>query len=75
MITLELTEQDAELFLAFRKCQDTFSAMLDSGVFTLKHESVVLWFDGNGVLISIRKVESPKGQDLYRRKKQRRQEG
>jgi len=48
---------------------ENFSVMLESSVLKLRHASVVFWFDGNGVPISIHKVEAPKGQDLYRRKK------
>lgn len=70
MIPLELPEEDFQKFQQFCKFYDTFSVMVESGVFRLRHQSAVLMFDGHGVLISIRKVEAPKGEDLYRRKKQ-----
>ena len=69
MINLELPEEDISKYQQFCKFYDTFSVLLESGIFKLRHEAAVIMFDGHGVLISIRKVEAPKGEDLYRRKK------
>lgn len=57
-ISVDLTEDEAKLFLQFRKFQDVFNNMTISGVFDLKGSSATLHFDENGEL---RKVEVYKG--------------
>lgn len=53
MITIDLTEQDAELFREFRKNQDLFCMLLNGGVFTTQNGQVTLNFDPMGTLTHI----------------------
>ena len=53
MQTLNLSDQDAELFLLFRKYQDMFDVLDKAGVFRVKNGKAVLNFDQNGVLSDI----------------------
>lgn len=48
MITLELTEKEADAFRSFREHQDTFSVMLKAGVFEMRRGSVEIHFDPEG---------------------------
>jgi hypothetical protein len=67
--TIEITPKDAKLFIAFRKHQETFTAMLSSGLFDIRQGGVQLLFNKDAVLVSISKIDLSRGQDLYRRKK------
>lgn len=55
MISIELDEQDAELFKQYRQHQDKFKVLLQAGFFDLRGASGTVHFDGDG---RIRKVES-----------------
>lgn len=48
MTTLELTDQDAQLFRAFRENQTNIQIMLAAGVFEMRHGSVEIHFDMEG---------------------------
>lgn len=50
MQTIELTDEEALLFLKFRENQDTFSVLEESGVFNIRNGHAVLNFDANGTL-------------------------
>lgn len=52
-IKIELNEEDARLFVSFRKYQDVFKTMLDSGVFDTKSGSIILHFNLEGNLAKI----------------------
>lgn len=54
MIKIELTEDNAVKFREFMKHYDTFSLLLERGVFAVKNGSVVLDFDKNSTLQTIR---------------------
>lgn len=54
MQKIELNDQDAEKFLKFIEHYDTFSVLLDRGVFNVKNGSVVMDFDKNGTMQTIR---------------------
>lgn len=53
MITIELTEEEAILFRAFRENQDRFTEIYDSGVFNVRSGRAVLHFNTEGVLDAI----------------------
>ena len=53
MIKLELSEQEAESFKAWRQYQDTFETLLNAGVFAVRNGMVRLTFNQDGVLISV----------------------
>lgn len=55
MTTLDLSDQEAEQFKAFRKHQDNFNVLLEAGFFDIKGASGTVHFDDRG---SIRKIES-----------------
>lgn len=52
-VTLNLSQEDAELFLKFRQHQDTFEILERSGVFALRNGHAVLNFDADGTLTDI----------------------
>lgn len=58
MITLELTEIDAETFREYRRYQSNFETMLKAGVFETKEGSVVIDFDPNGIITDIKRNNS-----------------
>lgn len=55
MIKIELTEDDAILFKAFRKHQDNFAILYASEVFETRSGVVSLSFNHEGVLTQINK--------------------
>ena len=55
MITIELTNEDAELFKRFREYQDIFQIILEAGVFDTKLGVVSLSFNRERVLTQIKK--------------------
>lgn len=50
MISIDLTNEDAELFRKFRQYQDTFEVLEEAGVFNVRNGQVVLSFDAHGTL-------------------------
>jgi hypothetical protein len=62
MIKVDLTEDDALLFRAFKEHQDNFSVLLASGAFNVRSGRATLHFNNEGVLDSV-DVEVP----TYRR--------
>lgn len=64
MTAIELTDEEAESFKAWREHQDTFGSLLIAGVFAIKNGSAHLMFNRDGVLVSIRTEIEP-----WRRKK------
>lgn len=54
MINIELTPQEAELFMSFRKNQDTFNVLLQAGVFDIRNGKAILNFDSTGNLEEIK---------------------
>lgn len=53
MIDIQLTEEDAQLFLKFREHQSTFAILEEAGVFNVRNGKAVLNFDANGTLCDI----------------------
>lgn len=53
MYNLELTKEEADLFVEFRKHEILFKILLDSGVFDTKNGSAVLSFNSSGNLMQI----------------------
>lgn len=53
MTSIELSSQDAALFVSFQKNYDTFMTLKDSGVFDIRNGTAVLNFDNNGTLTDI----------------------
>lgn len=54
MITIDLTEDDALLFRAFRQHQDNFSTLLARGVFNVRGGKAIINFDPEGVISEIK---------------------
>lgn len=50
MVTIELTNKDAELFVQFRKHQNFFMVLIESEIHELKSSSATLHFDADGTL-------------------------
>lgn len=50
MVTIELSQQDAELFRKFRQYQDDFEMMLRHDVFDFKRGNAVIHRDDKGKL-------------------------
>lgn len=53
LIKIELSEQDARLFMEFQKNYDTFSTLVQSGAFNIRNGSAVINFDKEGVIREI----------------------
>lgn len=53
MTTIELSDQEAALFLEYRKNQDTFRTLYDAGVFNIKNGTATLSFDHMGELARV----------------------
>lgn len=56
-IAVYIPDEDAEKFLLFQRFYDTFSLMVDSGVFEIKNGSATLHFDKNGELLAINRAD------------------
>lgn len=54
-VVVEMTPEDAALFLEFRKQQDTFRALIQADVFTTRNGKAILNFNADGVLTRISK--------------------
>lgn len=54
-IVVELSPEDAAMFVEFRKRQDTFKTLIDQGVFDIRNGKAVLNFNADGVLTKISK--------------------
>lgn len=52
-VTLNLTPSDAQMFLEYRKNQDAFQTLVQSGVFNVRNGQAVLSFDHVGSLIQV----------------------
>lgn len=50
VVTIELNEIDAKTFMQYRKYQDTFLKLLESGVFDQHNAAITLYFDSQGVI-------------------------
>lgn len=50
---IELDNEDAELFLLYRKHQNAFKTLLDVGLFDLRNGQATLNFDPNGALVEV----------------------
>lgn len=46
---IELTDEDAKLFLEFRKFQNDFTIIFNAGVFDLRNAQAVINFDSFGI--------------------------
>lgn len=51
MTTVELTEEDAELFIEFRKHQKQFKQLLDNGVFDSLNGQKILHKSGFNIMV------------------------
>lgn len=54
MISVELTDKEAESFKKWRKYEDVFDGLLAAGVFSLRNGHASLSFNADGVLVVIR---------------------
>ena len=54
LINIQLTNEDAELFRKFREHQDTFSVLIDSGVFDTRNGEAILNLDNMSNLTQIK---------------------
>lgn len=52
-IVVELSNEDAALFVQFRKHQDIFRTLLENGVFATRNGKAILNFNADGVLTRI----------------------
>lgn len=52
---IELTEKEAEIFLAFRQYQTEFMVLRNTGIFDLKNGSITIHKDDKG---TVRKIET-----------------
>jgi hypothetical protein len=61
-MTIELTDEDAELFKLFRKHQDQFKVLLEEGVMTFSNGRATVHKDSMGeiALVEITSVSRPK---------------
>lgn len=57
-IAVEMTEEDAILFVKFRKFQGTFNLLVSSGVADIKNGSMTLHFDGNGNVKNVQVIQN-----------------
>lgn len=55
MVTIDLTDKEAESFKNWREYQDKFETLVEAGVFTIKGAPVTIHFDDKS---NIRKIES-----------------
>lgn len=53
LISVEMTEEDAKLFLKFREHQDDFLTLVNSGVFKVRNGVAILNFSPSGELTQI----------------------
>ena len=58
MISIQLNEQEAELFKRFRQMQAVFEIFMRGGVFNVRNGSVEIHFNSAGDVGMIRKHES-----------------
>lgn len=56
-IAVYIPDGDAEKFLLFQRYYDTFSLLVESGVFEIKNGSAALHFDKNGELLAINRAD------------------
>lgn len=56
MTSIELTDQEAELFLKFRQHQDQFNKLVECDFFSIKGAPGIVHFDEHS---NIRKIEVP----------------
>jgi hypothetical protein len=54
-ITIFLTEEEATKFVLFQKHYSDFMLMIEKGVFDQKNATIMLDYDSNGVLQTIRR--------------------
>ena len=52
-INIELSEEEAQQFIAFRKHQADFVSLINTGVFNIRNGSAILSFNKDGVLDSV----------------------
>ena len=53
LIKIELTQHEADCFVAFRKNQELFEILLQAGVFKTKGGKAVLHFDKDGEIVQV----------------------
>jgi len=53
MISLEITKEDAELFVVFQENYDTFVLLKDSGLFGIRNGLATINFDSSGAITDI----------------------
>lgn len=66
LVSIELTESEAEAFREFMRVRETLDILTQSGVFMLKNSKAVLNFNGDGVLeaIEFRKSAYKRGKKM-----------
>jgi len=58
LITIYLTETDAQKFLKFQQNYDTFMLLVERGVFNIHSGSAILDFDNAGKISTIRRADT-----------------
>lgn len=53
MINIDLTEEEATLFVEFQEYYETFTALRNSGVFEVRNGTATLNFDAGGTVTDI----------------------
>jgi hypothetical protein len=56
-IPVYMLNDEAKKFLLFQEHYDTFSTLLDKGVFNIKNGSAKINFDHNGVITTIERAD------------------
>ena len=56
-IAVFVADADAEKFLLFQEYYEPFTAMVDSGVFSIRNGSAIMHFDNDGVLQAINRAD------------------
>lgn len=56
-IAVYIPDEDAEKFLLFQQYYDTFSLLVENGVFDIRNGSAVLHFDKKGELLAINRAD------------------
>lgn len=53
LVSIELTTQEAEVFMLFREHQDLFTALISSGIHNIRNGKAILSFNNDGTLMDI----------------------
>lgn len=57
-ITVEMSEEDAALFIKFRRFQGMFEMLTESGITDIKNGSMTLHFDSSGTVKNVQVIHN-----------------